>query len=53
MGETAFPMEFMANDPTAREIVENFRIPREKVAEIADSIRSIKVHAVKPASMPT
>ncbi|OGP93814.1 MAG: arsenite S-adenosylmethyltransferase [Deltaproteobacteria bacterium RBG_16_54_18] len=51
MGETAFPMEFMANDPTAREIVENVRIPREKVAEIADSIRSIKVHAVKPTSI--
>ena len=53
MGETAFPMEFMANDPTAREIVENLRIPREKVAEIADSIRSIKVYGVKPVSIPS
>ena len=50
MGETAFPMEFMANDPTAREIEENLSIPREKIAEIANSIRSIKVHGVKPMS---
>jgi len=53
MGETAFPMEFMANDPTAREIVENLRISQEKVAEIADSIRSIKVYGVKPVSIPS
>jgi arsenite methyltransferase len=53
MGETAFPMEFMANDPTAREIVENLRIPRKKIAEIAASIRSIKVHGVKPVSLPS
>jgi arsenite methyltransferase len=48
MGETAFPLEFMANDPTAREIAKNLRIQSETVKEVADSIRSIKVYGVKP-----
>ena len=30
MGETAFPMEFMANDPHAKEFIEHLRILLEK-----------------------
>jgi SAM-dependent methyltransferase len=46
--ETSFPMEFIANDPTAKEVIENSKIPPEKVREVASSIMSIKVYGIKP-----
>ncbi len=46
--EVPFPIECMANDPTARAIIENLQIPPEEVKEIASSVISIKVHGVKP-----
>jgi arsenite methyltransferase len=51
MGETAFPMEFMTNDPTVKELIEHLRILPEKVEEVAESIRSIRVYGVKPVSI--
>ena len=48
MDEASFPIELMANDPTAKAIIENFNIPVEAVKEIAESIVSIKVHGIKP-----
>jgi SAM-dependent methyltransferase len=47
--ETHFRIEFMANDPTAEALIENLGLPLEEVNKVADSIVSIKVHAVKPA----
>jgi arsenite methyltransferase len=46
--ETSFPMEFIANDPTAKGVIENSKIPPEKVREVASSIMSIKVYGIKP-----
>jgi len=46
--ETSFPIECMANDPTAKAIIENLKIPLEKVEEVASSVISIKVYGVKP-----
>jgi SAM-dependent methyltransferase len=46
--ETFFPIECMANDPTAKAIMENSKIPLEKVEEVASSVISIKVYGVKP-----
>jgi len=46
--ETSFPIECMANDPTAKAIIENLKIPPEKVKEVASSVISIKVNGVKP-----
>ncbi|MGD0915317.1 MAG: arsenite methyltransferase [Thermodesulfobacteriota bacterium] len=46
--ETSFPMEFITDDPTTKKVVENSKIPLEKVSEIAGSIMSIKVHGIKP-----
>jgi len=46
--ETSFPIECMANDPTAKAIIEYLRIPPEKVKEAASSVISIKVYGVKP-----
>jgi SAM-dependent methyltransferase len=48
--EVTFPTEFLANDPTAREIVKNLDLPREKARDLARSVVSIKVSAVKPAA---
>lgn len=48
MGEAHFPVELMANDPTAKAIMENLNIPGEAVKAIARSIVSIKVQGIKP-----
>ncbi len=49
MDETSFPIECMANDPTAKALIENLKIPLEKVEEVASSVISIKVYGVKPS----
>jgi len=46
--EASFPVECMANDSTAKAIIENAKIPPEKVKEVASSVMSIKVYGVKP-----
>jgi hypothetical protein len=38
----------MANDPTAKAVIENMDIPGEKLADIAQSVLSISVRALKP-----
>ncbi len=45
--EAPFPIECMANDPTAKAVVENLEIPPEEVKEVANSVISMKVHGVK------
>ena len=47
--ETSFPIEGIANDPTAKAIIENLEIPPEKMKEVAGSVISIKVNGVKPS----
>ncbi|MBA7578213.1 MAG: arsenite methyltransferase [Dehalococcoidia bacterium] len=47
--ETSFPVDCMANDPTAKVIMENFKIPPQEVADIASSVLSIKVYGIKPS----
>ncbi|MFQ6035120.1 MAG: methyltransferase domain-containing protein, partial [Sedimentisphaerales bacterium] len=46
--ETPFPIEFLANDPTTKAIIEDLKLPSERVKEIANSIMSIKVSGTKP-----
>ncbi len=46
--ETSFPIEGIANDPTAKAIIENLEISPEKIKEVANSVISIKVSGVKP-----
>jgi len=48
--EVTFPTELLANDPTAREIVKNLNLPRAKAKDLARSVVSMKVSAVKPAA---
>jgi SAM-dependent methyltransferase len=46
--ETHFPVEFMADDPTAKAIIDRLRLSSEKAKEIANSVASVKVYAIKP-----
>ncbi|MCW4033406.1 MAG: arsenite methyltransferase [Candidatus Bathyarchaeota archaeon] len=45
--ETFFPVELMANDPTAKAIIEKQDIASEKIKEVAESVISIKVRGSK------
>jgi len=47
MDESHYPVELMANDPTANAVIENFKISSEEVKEIANSVVGIKVYGVK------
>ena len=46
--ETSFPIDCMANDPTAEAIIKQSKIAPERIKEAAGSVLSIKVYAVKP-----
>ena len=46
--ENYFPIENMANDPTAQAIIKSAEIPTEKVKEITNAVASIKVYGAKP-----
>ena len=48
LGETAFSVELLANDPTAVEIAKNLKLSPERARDLASSIISIKVSAIKP-----
>ena len=45
---TSFSIECMANDPTAKAVIESFNIPYEQVKEVGSSVMSVKVSGVKP-----
>jgi arsenite methyltransferase len=49
LGETCFPVEFLANDPTAIEIAKDLKLSPERTVDLASSVISIKVSAIKPA----
>ena len=46
--ETSFPTQYMANDPIAQIITEGTALPIEMINDVASSIVSVKVSAVKP-----
>ena len=49
LGEAAFSVELLANDPIAREIAKNLKLTPERAEDLANSVVSIKVSAIKPA----
>jgi SAM-dependent methyltransferase len=49
LGEAAFSVELLANDPTAVEIAKNLNLSPERAGDLANSVGSIKVSAIKPA----
>jgi len=50
MDEAAFPADLLANDPSAREIIKNLNLSPGKAKDLACSVISMKVFAVKPAA---
>jgi len=46
--ETSFPIELMASDSTAKALIEEMKIPVEKLKDVARSVVSIKVQGIKP-----
>ena len=46
--ENLFPSDYSINDPTAQEIVKASKMPAEKIREIASTVASVKVSALKP-----
>jgi len=52
MEEKSFPVDYMANDPTVKTFIDNSKIPRVKLKEVASSITSIRVCGVKPLDKP-
>jgi ubiquinone/menaquinone biosynthesis C-methylase UbiE len=46
--ENCFPVEDMANDPTAQAIVKTSRITADEVKRVAATVSSVKVSGVKP-----
>jgi arsenite methyltransferase len=48
IGETSFPIELMASDSTAKALIEEMKIPMEKLKDVARSVVSIKVQGIKP-----
>lgn len=46
--ESHFPVENMANDPTAQAIAKSSKIPAGKIKKIVDAVASVKVSGVKP-----
>jgi len=50
LGEAAYSAELLANDPIAVEVAKNLKLSREKAKDLASSVVSIKVSAIKPAA---
>jgi len=49
LDETIFPTRILATDPTAQEIVKDLNLSPQNTRELAQSVVSVKVSAVKPA----
>ena len=47
--ETPFPIECIANDPTAKALIENLKIPPETLEKVASLVISINAYGVKPS----
>jgi len=46
--ETVFPIECMANDPTAKAIINRVNLSEDEIKDTANSVVSIKVQGIKP-----
>ena len=48
LDQASLPIESMVDDPTTKALIDDLKIPPEKVTEIGSSVLSIKVYGVKP-----
>jgi SAM-dependent methyltransferase len=47
--ESSFPVDFMTNDPTSKAVIDKLGTTVDEVNDMAASVMSIKVRAIKPA----
>ncbi len=48
LDETSFPLEFIADDPLAKEVIDKIEASTEAIKDIENSVASIKVQGMKP-----
>jgi len=48
--EAIFPLDCIANDPTAKAVIDKLNIPLEKAKKLTNSVLSIKVSGIKPVN---
>jgi ubiquinone/menaquinone biosynthesis C-methylase UbiE len=48
LAEDVFPLDLVAHDPTTKAIIEDLRISEEALKDLAHSVVSLKVAALKP-----
>ncbi|MGD8501190.1 MAG: arsenite methyltransferase [Phycisphaerales bacterium] len=48
LDEAIFPIDCMANDPTAQAVIKKLNLPEEEIEDTANSVASIKVRGIKP-----
>jgi arsenite methyltransferase len=48
VGESTFAIEDIFSSPEIQEVAKNLNLTREKAGELATSVKSIKVHGIKP-----
>ncbi len=48
LDEAIFPIDYMANDPTAQALIKKLNLPEEEIKDTANSVASIKVRGIKP-----
>jgi len=48
--EAGYSAELLANDPIAVEVAKNLKLSRERARDLASSVISIKISAIKPAA---
>ena len=48
MDEAVPPSELWANDPTTREMIKHLNLPKEEAKDLARSVLSMKISAIKP-----
>jgi ubiquinone/menaquinone biosynthesis C-methylase UbiE len=51
LDETIFPIDCMANDPTAQKIIKDKKITAEEIGNIENTVVSVKISAVKPEKL--
>ena len=47
LDEAIFPIDCMANDPTAQAVIKKLNLPEEEIKDTANSVASIKVRGIK------
>jgi arsenite methyltransferase len=46
--QTSFPVEFMANDETAKALMKDLQLTPDRLQDLASSVVSVKIEAIKP-----